>query len=110
MLRILTFVVVLIGFIAHPVQSQATQPAPAVTETQPPFAFVEEMPTFKGGMPAMYKFIADHLVYPDSARINGIQGQVIAQFVVDIDSLTKEVKIVRGIGSGCDEEVLRIFE
>jgi len=110
MLKVLTSVAVLIVFIAHPVQSQAIQPPPPVTQTQPPFAFVEVMPVFKGGQAAMYKFISDNIEYPDSARINGIQGQVIAQFVVDIDSLTKEVKIVRGIGYGCNEEVLRIFE
>ena len=101
MLRILTSVAILIGFIAHPVKSQFMEL---------PYSFVEEMPTFKGGMEAMYKFIADRLVYPDSARINGIEGKVIAQFVIDIDSLAKEVKIVRGIGGGCNEEVLRIFE
>jgi protein TonB len=78
--------------------------------SEAPFAYVEVMPIFRGGPEAMYKFMYDHIVYPDSARMNGIQGIVVAQFVVDIDSLIKDSKIIRGIGGGCDEEVLRLFD
>ena len=61
MFKILVTLAVLIGFIAHPIQSQAIQPPPPVTQTQPPFAFVEVMPVFKGGQAAMYKFISDNI-------------------------------------------------
>jgi len=78
--------------------------------SEPPFTYVEVMPVFQGGTDAMYKFVYDHTTYPDAARKNGIQGTVIAQYVVDIDSLAKEVKIISGIGGGCDEEVLKLFD
>lgn len=78
--------------------------------SEPPFSYVEQMPQFKGGQDSLYQFVAEHIVYPDSARANNIEGMVIAQFVVDIDSLAKEVKILRGIGYGCDEAVLKVFD
>ncbi len=78
--------------------------------SQAPFSYVEDMPVFRGGTTAMNKFVFDNLVYPDTAIQNHIEGTVIAQYVVDIDSLAKEVKIVTGLGYGCDEEVLRLFE
>jgi protein TonB len=78
--------------------------------SEPPFSYVEQMPVFRGGNAAMYAYVADHIAYPDSALRMGIEGMVIAQYVVDIDSLAKEVKIIRGIGYGCDEAVLKLFD
>ena len=101
MLKILTLVLNLNSLFITTIHCQVSEP---------PFSYVEVMPVFQGGNTAMYKFIYDNISYPDSARQNDIQGTVIAQFVVDIDSLAKEVKIIRGIGYGCDEAVLRLFD
>jgi hypothetical protein len=75
-----------------------------------PYSYVEQMPVFQGGTTAMYQFVYNNVSYPDSAMAHNIQGMVTAQFVVDIDSLAKEIKIVKGLGYGIDEEVLRLFE
>lgn len=45
--------------------------------------------------------------YPESAKDNGIQGFVYARFVIDTLGKAKELKILKGIGGGCDQEVLR---
>ena len=82
----------------------------SLVSKEPPFTFVELMPSFIGGQEAMYKFISEHIVYPHVARENNIQGVVVTQFTVDIDSLVKNIKIIRGIGGGCDQEVLRIMQ
>jgi protein TonB len=74
-----------------------------------PFSYVEVMPSFKGGQNAMYKFVYDHITYPPLARENNIQGMVVVQYVVDIDSLAKRIQILRGVGAGCNEEVLRVM-
>jgi TonB family protein len=78
--------------------------------SEPPFTYVEQMPQFKGGKDALYQFVSEHIVYPDSAKANNIEGIVIVQFVVDIDSLAKEVKILKGIGYGCDEALLKVID
>jgi TonB family protein len=47
--------------------------------------------------------------YPSEARRNGIEGKVIAQIVFDSSGQIIKSRIVKAIGSGCDEEVLRII-
>ncbi|MEM9327800.1 MAG: energy transducer TonB, partial [Bacteroidota bacterium] len=41
---------------------------------------------------------------------NGIEGQVYVGFVVDEKGRVSEVKTLRGIGHGCDEEAERVLE
>ena len=71
---------------------------------------VEQMPQFKDGVEAMYKFIYEKIKYPAEARKKRVLGQVVSKFIVDENGLLKDIHIVRGIGYGCDEEVVRILE
>ncbi len=70
--------------------------------------FVETMPSFEGGISEFYKFVSGHLKYPAKARRMQIEGKVFVHFVVDKDGSLSDIKVVRGIGGGCDDEVLRI--
>lgn len=74
-----------------------------------PFTYVEQMPSFPGGMEAMYAFIRDHLDFPQIAKENRISGQVIVQFVVSKEGDILNAKVVRSLGGGCDEEALRVI-
>jgi TonB family protein len=67
-------------------------------------------PTPIGGLPAWQRHLSENLTYPTSARMKGIQGTVMVSFVVNTDGTVTEVKLVRGIGGGCDEEALRVFK
>lgn len=67
-------------------------------------------PTPIGGLPAWQRHLSENLTYPTSARMKGIQGTVMVSFVVNTDGTISEVKLVRGIGGGCDEEALRVFK
>lgn len=73
------------------------------------FLQVEEMPEFPGGQEKMYDYIYKNFKYPGMARENNIQGKVFVSFVIDKDGSVKDAKILRGIGGGCDEEVLRVI-
>ena len=68
----------------------------------------EVMPSFEGGLGEFYKFVSKHLKYPAKARRMGIEGKVFVHFVVDKDGSLSDIKVVRGIGAGCDQEVMRI--
>jgi len=81
-----------------------------VEETKPVFTIVEEMPSFPGGEAERNKFLATNIVYPQQATENGIQGTVYVSFVVDSKGNVTDVKILRGIGGGCDEEALRVVK
>jgi len=74
------------------------------------FDVVSNSPTFPGGEEALYKFLADNLKYPAIAREAGTQGKVYVQFVVWTDGSIRDVQVLRGIGSGCDEEAIRVVK
>jgi len=83
----------------------------AITEeTEAPFAVVEQMPQFPGGESEMMKFIKANLKYPVIAQEMGVSGTVIINFVVGRDGKISRIKVMRGIGSGCDEEAIRVLE
>jgi len=79
-------------------------------ESKSIFTVVEEIPSFPGGEAERNKFLAENIVYPQQAVENGIQGTVYVSFIVNSDGKIEDVKILRGIGSGCDEEALRVLK
>ncbi len=72
------------------------------------FLVVEEMPSFPGGEEKLMEYLRSKIKYPTIARENGITGRVYVSFIVDKDGKIKDVKKLRGIGGGCDEEALRV--
>ena len=72
------------------------------------FTIVEQMPEFPGGEAELFKFLGSKINYPQLAKENGIAGRVFVNFVVDSEGKIKDVKVVRGIGGGCDEEAMRV--
>jgi protein TonB len=81
-----------------------------VEEKEEPLQFVEQMPEFPGGADAMMKFLNSNIRYPSIATEMGITGRVILQFVVDKHGKINNVKVLRGIGGGCDEEAIRVVK
>ncbi len=85
------------------------------------FKVVEEMPQFPGceevadpgkrnlcSQKKMLAFIYENVKYPKEAREAGTEGMVVVSFIVEKDGSIADAEIVRSIGSGCDEEVLRV--
>ena len=74
------------------------------------FLVVEEMPSFPGGEKEMYRYIGKNIEYPRMAKESGISGRVFVTFVVEKDGRVTDVKVLRGIGGGCDEEAVRVIK
>ena len=74
------------------------------------FQIVEEMPQFPGGEAKLMEYIGKNIKYPQKARETGIQGRVFISFVVEPDGSVSNVKLLRGIGGGCDEEAMRVVK
>jgi protein TonB len=72
------------------------------------FLVVEEPASPKGGMQAFYKYVQENMKYPAQARRMGVEGKVFVEFVVNRDGSIQDVKVVKGIGAGCDEEAVRV--
>ena len=101
-----TFDIIDIGEIEVPeIEGPKTELAEEV-----PFDIVEEMPTPVGGEAAFYKFISKNLKYPKQAQRMGVEGKVYIKFVVLENGELDRIHVYRGIGAGCDEEVVRVLE
>jgi len=74
------------------------------------FTVVEEQPTYPGGDEARIKFLQDNMKYPEEAKELGVQGKVFVTFVVEVDGSITDVRVLRGIGSGCDDEAIRVVK
>ena len=74
------------------------------------FTIVEESAAPDGGMQAFYTYVSKKLKYPSQARRMGIEGRVFVEFVVDKDGTLTNVKAIKGIGAGCDEEAVRVIK
>ena len=74
------------------------------------FTIVEEQPSFPGGEAALMEFLGKNISYPPMAKESGIQGTVFVTFVVEPDGSVSNVKTLRGIGGGCDEEAIRVVK
>jgi periplasmic protein TonB len=80
----------------------------AIEETEI-FIVVENPPSFPGGEEARIRFLSENIRYPQMARESGIQGTVFVTFVVERDGSVTDVRVLRGIGGGCDEEAVRVI-
>ena len=80
------------------------------------YKVVDHMPLWDGNTTkhssdsALIKYVYDNIKYPELARKNKIEGRVYVQFVIGIDGKVRNSKIVRNIGDGCGEEVLRMVK
>lgn len=74
------------------------------------FVVVESMPEFTGGQKAFEAFLTSNLRYPQSAKEMCIMGKVYVSFTIDKAGNVTNVKVLRGIGGGCDEEAVRVIK
>ena len=74
------------------------------------FTIVETNRGCAGGEAPMYQYLGNNMKYPPIARDNNIQGRVYVSFVVEKDGSITDVKVLRGIGGGCDEEAVRVVK
>jgi protein TonB len=92
-------------------------PPPPVTE-EPPIAekkekiytAVEIQPSFPGGEEALLQFLYDNVEYPQVAYENGIEGIVLLKMVIEADGSISNIEVMRDIGGGCAEEVIRVVK
>jgi TonB family protein len=73
------------------------------------YSRAERMPQLPGGggMEAIDRAIYKELRYPPYALRQGIEGIVMVNFIVDKNGDVGNVRILRRIGGGCDEELVR---
>lgn len=73
------------------------------------FDVVEEMPQYPGGPQALFKFLSENVHYPAEAEKAGIQGRVIATFVVEKDGSISQPTVVKSVNPLLDAEAIRVI-
>ncbi|MBL7935254.1 MAG: energy transducer TonB [Bacteroidia bacterium] len=86
---------------------QSSAPIPATSEI---LVTADEMPEFEGGYEGLMRYVGQNVVYPSLAREIGIEGKVHISFVINEFGNVENINVMRGIGYGCDEEVVRVLK
>tara|TARA_R110000868_G_scaffold368227_2_gene631250 strand:+ start:23053 stop:23691 length:639 start_codon:yes stop_codon:yes gene_type:complete len=91
-----------------PIKFDESIPLPPLTPPVEPAirSIVEVMPIMKGGNGKLYSEIK----YPKQAQDINVEGRVVVQYIVNEKGNVENPEIIRGIGGGCDEEVLRAIK
>jgi periplasmic protein TonB len=74
-----------------------------------PMGIPDVEPCFPGGQTACAEFIDQHVVYPEAAKEEGLQGRVLVSFVVYCDGSVRDVTVIKSVSPELDQEALRIF-
>ncbi|HPM30301.1 MAG TPA: energy transducer TonB [Chryseolinea sp.] len=90
------------------VEEIVIQPTVEKEDVDQIFSIVEEQATYKGGMASFYEFVGKKIKYPAQAKRMNIEGKVFVEFVIERDGRLTDVKAIKGIGGGCDEEAVRV--
>ena len=72
-------------------------------QEDPYAAFAEVMPSPIGGLEAVIK----RIVYPEIAKKAGLSGKLYLLIYVDEKGQVDDVKVIKGLGGGCDEAAVR---
>lgn len=70
--------------------------------------FFLKKPFYPGGTKALSKFIKENLVYPEDAISHNIIGTVQLLVEINDDGNVMNVKVIKHLGYGCDEEAIRV--
>jgi TonB family protein len=71
---------------------------------------VDKLPKFKGKPASVAKFVDQHIVYPDEAWRNQIEGLVLVQGVIAKDGSLLNLSIKESVDPLLDMEALRVVE
>ncbi|NME72603.1 energy transducer TonB [Flammeovirga aprica] len=74
------------------------------------YTIVDQQARYKNGMADLYRFFNENREYPKEAIENKVEGKVFVNFIIEKDGSISNVKVRQGIGSGCDEEAIRLME
>ncbi len=84
-----------------------TPPETTPTSSETFEIIVTDKPVFDGDY---VKFLQQNIHYPAAAMHNNVSGKVFVEYILKKDGTIDNVKVIRGIGYGCDEEALRVIK
>jgi len=70
------------------------------------YVVADEMPTFPGETKALNEALGRILVYPETQRMNGVEGKVLVKFIVDKDGNIKNPLVIRSVDPSLDRAAI----
>ncbi|MBG8555192.1 energy transducer TonB [Hymenobacter guriensis] len=67
-------------------------------------------PVYVEQLNPMVSYIGRNMRYPAEALRKDVQGKVWVAFTIDTKGNTTDYRVIQGLGSGCDEEALRVVK
>ncbi|MDQ1086102.1 energy transducer TonB [Siphonobacter sp. SORGH_AS_1065] len=74
------------------------------------YKVIEESAEFKGGVKAMYSFLAKAMRYPVEAQRSRMQGKVFTSFIIDSKGGISDIKVLKSPGNPLSYEAIRVIE
>jgi len=71
---------------------------------------VEVTAAFAGGRSVWEAYLKKQLKYPKAAKENNIQGTVVIEFTIHINSTVSDLKVFKSVEKSLDEEALRLIQ
>ncbi|MCQ2138946.1 MAG: TonB family protein [Bacteroidales bacterium] len=78
-----------------------------------PYYDCDYKPSFLGRVDPTYflqKWVYQYLRYPQKAVVNGIQGRVLVDFIINEKGKVTDVKVLKGVDEMLDEEAVRVIK
>jgi len=108
-----------VQFVLPESEEHGDESAAVAVNTDKVYQVVETMPAWSGctgdnakncTFEAFTTYFMENLKYPEEAKAEGVEGMVQTQFVIDEKGNVTQVEVIEGIGSGCDEEAIRLIK
>ena len=100
-----TLVVLLLLFFAEPILF-----AQVATDDTLLYGHVDIDAEFPGGMEELVMFVCMNIEYPEQAQKANIEGKVFVRFSVEKDGSVSNIRILRDIGYGCGDAVVKMLK
>ena len=79
------------------------------TDTGWIYTQLDVYPRYIGSYDEIMKILTSNIDYPMDAKTRSIHGTVFISFIVNLDGHASNIEIIRDIGGGCGNEVLKAF-
>ncbi|MCU0443553.1 MAG: energy transducer TonB [Microscillaceae bacterium] len=74
------------------------------------YKMTEVPPKPSCGIMAYLEYTEENIDRPIEAKKQGVKGNVFVQFIVEKDGKISNIKVIKGLGSGCDEAVVQCLQ
>jgi TonB family protein len=88
-------------------ENNTTTSEKKVDKTGEVYTIVDQSALPVDGITAFYEDLANKLEYPEQARKMGVEGKVFVEFIINKDGEISDIKVLKGIGAGCDDAAIR---